>query len=214
MTKNQQHGKRFEDIVKGSSFFRGASDSARSSTASFDVEAKFDRTLGIPTSIKSGKGRGVALSDARRFWAINQEFRLLFGRYRQKGDEKEFYEIHEFILSPTALANLRGALTAPQIGAFHTGLSLTNFPRGKHPEARAWARQEKSKLKQYVTCIALNPKIDSKGQRRLQCSVPVQSLIDVTNSGTTYFKHTDSFGDIKLPITLISSSREFVKGQR
>lgn len=68
MTNNQLHGKRFEDFIKGCGLFPGSSDSGRSVTAGFDIEAKFDKIRGLPTSVKSSGSDGIGLSDARRFF--------------------------------------------------------------------------------------------------------------------------------------------------
>ena len=105
MTKNQLHGKKFEDFIKGCGRFPGASDAERSVTASFDIEGRFDRELGLPTSIKATGNKGVGLSDARRFWSLNKPFRMIVGAYRQEVDQKVFSQVHEFILSPLPPVN-------------------------------------------------------------------------------------------------------------
>jgi hypothetical protein len=76
MNAVQFHGKTFEDILKAV-LFPGSADAARPATSGVDIEAKFDKHLALPTSIKSAKaakaiGRtGISLSDARGFWSIN-----------------------------------------------------------------------------------------------------------------------------------------------
>jgi hypothetical protein len=108
MTNNQLHGKKFEDLIKGCGLFPGASDQSRSSTVGIDIEAKFDRSHGLPTSIKTTGSGIVTLSDARRFWAIDYPFRMLVGTYRQVSERKLFSIVHEFLILPTDLEILRG----------------------------------------------------------------------------------------------------------
>lgn len=167
----QAHGKRFEDFVKACGLFPGSSDQGRSPTSDFDIEAKFDRRLGLATSVKSTGSEIVTLADARRFFAIAEPFRMIVGRYWQVDDTKEFREIHEFILTEASLTKVRGELNHAQITDFHNGLLLGSFPAGEHVAARAWAQERKRELAPVIGSVVLNPKIDSKRQRRLQCSV-------------------------------------------
>ena len=209
MSRNQLHGKKFEDFIKACGLFPGASDSARSVNAGFDIEAGFDRELGLPTSIKTSGNDIVALSDARRFFALEVPFRMIVGRYDQIDKQKLFARIHEFILTPNELDALRGEVTIDQVKQFHDGLSLNHFPRGEHQPARAWAGARQAELASLKTSIVLNPKIDSKAQRRLQCSVPIRALIDVCSSAGGYRLHERSIGDFALPVIQNSARREF-----
>ncbi len=209
MTRNQLHGKKFEDLIKACGLFSGSSDGGRSVIAKFDIEAKFDKDRGLPTSIKSTGGDIVGLSDARRFWGIDEEFRMIVGCYRQNDSVKVFSEIHELLISRELLSDLRGTVSFQNIEAFHNGLSLNEFPKGNHPDARLWAQAQKEALDDGFSKIALNPKIDSKSQRRLQCSVSLKTLIELCSMSDRYIFHAESIGDFRLPLELNSSAREF-----
>jgi hypothetical protein len=128
MTNNQLHGKKFEDLIKSCGLFSGSADGGRSPTATFDIEAKYDKILGLPTSIKSTGSNIVGLSDARSFFANSEKYRMLVGRYKQVGPHKQFHNVHEFILTPETLAKLRGEVLLDDVTAFHDGLLLTAFP--------------------------------------------------------------------------------------
>ncbi len=209
MTNNQLHGKKFEDFVKGCGRFPGSSDSGRSATASFDIEAQFDRERGLPTSIKATGNKLIGLSDARRFWTIDQPIRMIVGAYRQLPDRKAFSVVHEFLLSPEALGSLRGCVTLNEVRELHEGISLTRFQLGGESNARAWVRAAKAVIENRLGAIRLNPKIDSKGQRRLQCSVPVNTLVEICMKECRYFRHEERFGDFALPIFVFSGRRKF-----
>lgn len=219
VVRNQLHGKTFEDQLKAG-LFRGASDQGRSVNAGFDIEASFDRDLGLPTSVKASGGNVVTLADARRFWAIHQPFRMLIGRYRQLPDRKEFYAVEEFLVDEAMLNELRGEVTEDDVAAFHDGVGLAAFPTGQHQAARAWAANRLSQLKPRLGLVGLNRKIDSKGQRRLQASVSFKALHDLVgrhaqfrHSGgrlrPTHRVYSDRIGDIYLPLIVHGGAREF-----
>jgi hypothetical protein len=207
MTNNQLHGKKFEDLIKSCGLFSGSADGGRSPTATFDIEAKYDKILGLPTSIKSTGSNIVGLSDARSFFANSEKYRMLVGRYKQVGPHKQFHNVHEFILTPETLAKLRGEVLLDDVTAFHDGLLLTAFPVGSHVAARQWALQRKAALADKQSWITLNPKIDSKSQRRLQCSLRLSELIELCAPDGHYHLHEGSIGDLVLPIAQKSSAR-------
>lgn len=209
MSQNQKHGKLFEDFIKGCGLFPGAADGGRSPVAGFDIEARFDRHDGLPTSIKVTGGRIVTLSDARRFFAVNAPLRIIVGHYQQIGDTKSFGEIHQFVLSVEGLKWLRGEISLAEVEAFHLGLMLNQFPIGMHVQARIWARQRKTELAKRVSRIKLDQKIGSDSQRRLQCSVRLADLIEAATFGGSHTLHTERIGDSLLPQRFASGLRQF-----
>ncbi len=217
MTNSQKHGKNFEDLIKGCGLFPGASDQSRSATVGMDIEARFDRKLELPTSIKATGGGIVTLSDARKFWAINTKFRMIVGTYRQVGGQKHFAAVHEFLLIPSDLAALRGDVTLSEIEALHVGIGLSVFPVNQYARARDWIKQQKRAMTGRTTRIILNPKISSDKtkaksadkQRRMQCSVRLVDLISVTQHDNRHIIHMENIGDLVLPIALVSSKRKF-----
>jgi isochorismate synthase EntC len=209
MTRNQLHGKKFEDWIKACGRFPGSADAARSQTAPFDIEARFDREFGLPTSIKATGNRTIGLSDARGFWGIDQTIRMIVGTYRQAADRKTFFAIHEFILTAEALRNLRGHLSVVEVAELHQGISTNQFAAGDYKAARLWAKSQKKSLSHRMGKVVLNPKIDSKSQRRFQCSVSLTALIEQTTPTEAYCCHTERMGEFALPVDLFSTRREF-----
>lgn len=210
MTSNQLHGKKFEDFIKACGMFPGSSDSSRLVTAAFDIEARFDRSgLNLPTSIKSSGSDGIGLSDARRFFAINVPYRMIVGLYDQSQDQKISATIHEFIITAKVSSALRGSVTLQMVSDFHQGLLLDHFPRGQHLAARAWAKARKATISGLETKIVLNPKIDSKSQRRLQCSVYLKDLIASCKADGQYILHDKAIGDFALAVIQNSKRRTF-----
>lgn len=220
MTRDQLHGKKFEDQIKGSGLFPGSADYGRSVNSKFDVEARFDRRHGLPTSIKSTGSGTVTLADARRFWEIDEPFRLLVGVYAQLPDRKSFHTVHEFIVHEPMWTPLRGRLAFADITEIHVGLGLAAFPRGRHIDARTWAADQLATLVERQGVVRLNPKIDSTAQRRLQCSVKLAGLISLAEQSPQFgpeggaalpnhVVHKEFVGDLGLPIVVRGDRREF-----
>jgi hypothetical protein len=203
---NQLHGKTIEDMIK--STFQGSSDCSRSTSSRFDIEAIFDKELHLNTSIKASKKDNIELADARRFFENKDEFRLLICRYQQKGKMKIFTEIHEVLIDKHILDYLKGEMPYESIVDFHE--KLKSFPAGKHAEARIFAKEHKQVLQNtYSSNIILNPKIDSKSQRRLQCSMNINHLYSAFPD--SYTIHKENYKVLGLPISIFSEARKFNK---
>lgn len=219
MSTSQSHGKQFEDHLKAA-LFPGAADHGRSPTSGFDVEASFNKERGVPCSIKVAKqGSSISLADARRFWEIQQPFELIVSEWTQRnGTQKEFETVHRFFITSEIHQDLIAQVTAEQVARFHAGLKT--FGPGQHRAARDWARQQKIELAPFLATsrIILNPKIDSKDQRRLQCSVKLASLVAVTEGRTVVHQgqeiplhevRVDHIGALCLPFGIVSVPRSF-----
>jgi hypothetical protein len=203
---NQLHGKTIEDMIK--SAFQGSSDCSRSVSSRFDIEAIFDKDLHLNTSIKASKKDNIELADARRFFENKDGFRLIICRYQQKGKMKVFNEIHEIFIDNHILDYLKGDMTYEVIVNYHE--MLKSFPVGKHTEARIFAKEHKQVLQStYSSNIILNPKIDSKNQRRLQCSMNINHLYSAFPD--SYIIHKDNYKVLGLPISIFSEARKFNK---
>ena len=186
MTASQQHGFVFENHIH-QEVDRRLGDGSRTPmflqvdhTARFDLPAWRDPMgEGMPTSVKmarrasSGKVR-VDLADARRTVALSEEpmLRLLVGVYDQRGDHKVVNEVREYLIPGDCWAEATGDVPPAMVSRFHNALKDPD-----HHQARATAKQWKKKLDEhYPGIVRWAPKIDSKNQRRLQCSVYLDEL--------------------------------------
>lgn len=210
---NQLHGKIFEDIIK--SAFSGSSDRSRETTSKWDIESIYDKDRLLATSVKSCKSKTkleknirdnitIFLSDARRFWDINEPFRLLVGLYNQQKGVKVFFEIREYIITREIHKILIGDISKEEVIDFHNKIKTKKGKEGSI-EAREFAKNYKDKFKKKSNLVYLNPKIDSKSQRRLQCSIQSNKLESIKN---LEFKiYNDEFKDLVLPIQIKSEKR-------
>lgn len=219
MSTNQLHGKTFETEVITTCF--GLSEEqvkSFSSTAVFDIPfgvTTCQHPSGDPVSIKTAavkaakKAASVCLADARRVWAWDRPLIIVVGLYAQVGTQKVFHTVYEFHLSldPTQKAALHGNVSLTEVTQFHE--QIRSFGRGRHVEARKWAKQRKKELSPRMGAIQLNPKIDSGVQRRLQCSVRLERLVQACPD-TRRFSDADvgSYRGLALPFVVDSSPRE------
>lgn len=81
------------------------------------------------------------------------------------------------------------------------------YEPGRHAEARAHARRAQSDLAIRLGGVRLNPKIDSKAQRRLQASVRMSDL--ESTPGVAVAAHRDAYRGLTLPVILESGPRVF-----
>lgn len=205
------HGKSFENMIKAANgvFTLAAADRPRSPNQMFDIDANDDHAFGFPTSIKTTKAGTIGLSDARQFWhSFNLvPYRILIGRYWQDRNIKVFDAIHEIILQPYYRADLLGEISEAEINDFHEGLKAFGPGREQQRLASAWAQEQKRALQHKVGFVALNPKIDSKNQRRLQCSVTLTNLASILRSDDQML-HREVFGKLPLPLRIVSGQRK------
>jgi hypothetical protein len=193
---NQLHGIFFEKKIQALyEIYDG------SHTNKWDIPAKEGR---LPVSIKTTKNNTVGLSDARRIFDIDCDWKLIVGVYKQSGSFKQFVEIREYIITANVFDFVKGTISGEEIENFHN--TLLSFPKGHHKKARLWARNKKNELQSKSSFITLNPKIDSKNQRRLQCSIKMTDL----DSIITPKIYTDDYMGLKLSTLQVNSlSRKF-----
>lgn len=163
----QQHGLVLEQWVRDT-FFDGYQPS--NYTQKWDIPAAANtRFGGVPVNPKAAKyGTPVDLGDALRQFTIDEPFILVIGFWRQDGDAKHFVNLVAPRIEPAAWKKLWGPVTLAdlrRLDAVIKDKSLT-------PEqARSAALKIKSAPPFTQAIIVVNPKIDARTQRRLQCSL-------------------------------------------
>lgn len=163
----QHHGLVFEQWVRDT-FFDGYTPP--SYTQKWDIPAAANhRYGGIPVNPKATKYRTpVDLGDALRQYDIAEPFMLVIGYWRQEGEQKRFVNIVAPRIDPAAWRKLWGPVTRADLKR----LDAVIKDRSLTPQqARAAAAQMKREPPFNQCVFVLNPKIDSKTQRRLQCSL-------------------------------------------
>lgn len=174
----QAHGVWFETWVRDT-FFEGYRSSDY--TGKWDVPGEANRLAepalaGLPVNPKAVKyGSPIGLGDALRQYDVAEPFILLVGCWRQTGPtEKRFVKIVAPRVEPEVWRKLWGPVTRAdleRLAAVVTDRSLSV------EEARRRAQAMKSRPPFSESVFVLNPKIDARGQRRLQCSLRYADLM-------------------------------------
>ena len=163
----QRHGLVFEQWVRDS-FFAGYQPA--SYTQRWDIPATANKAHGgLPVNPKAIKyGAAVDLGDALRQFEIDEPFLLIIGFWRQDGDTKRIVNIVASEISPSVWRQLWAPVTRADLLRLDTLIK----DRSRPPEKiRRLVLQMKNAAPFTLAVMQLNPKIDAKGQRRLQCSL-------------------------------------------
>ena len=168
----QQHGLIFEHWVRDT-FFEGYVPS--SYTQKWDIPAEVNRNHGgYPVNPKAIKYRTpVDLGDALRQFDIDEPFMLVIGYWQQEEDQKRFVNIIAPAVTPAVMKKLWGEITRADLERLDALIKDRSID---YREVRRQAQAMKKTHPFNTSIITLNPKIDSRGQRRLQCSLSFRKV--------------------------------------
>lgn len=205
----QRHGVDFEAWVR-QEFFGGYTPPGY--TQKWDIPAEANTHYGgIPVNPKATKFRtAVGLGDALRQFDINERFLLIIGYWEQRGPDKYFVKVAAPVVEPEIWRRLWAPLTRADVEALDTVVRDRSRP---HAEVQRAAREMKGRPPYSESVMVLNPKIDGKGQRRLQCSLRYEDvfrfLLPGVNPGPE--EAPELFGR-PVPVLRGSGPREFGPG--
>ena len=135
-------------------------------------------------SIKTSKGNTVDCGDILRR-RQETDYNLVVGCYSQVGDNKVFYSEYTFYIRPEHERKLWGKMNYNQLAEYVD--YIKNIPAGKN--AQQETKTERTVLKNCIedknALVKIHPKVDSKKQRRVQCSVKIKELIKADIPYTT-----------------------------
>lgn len=163
----QRHGLVFERWVRDT-FFGGSQPAGYTQKWDIPASANKDRG-GVPANPKAVKyGTPIDLGDALCQFEINEPFLLIVGFWQQDGGLKRFVHATAPLVTPEKWRELWAPVTnadLEQLDALIKDRTLTPAA------ARKLALKMKNSPPFNRSVIQVNPKIDTKGQRRLQCSI-------------------------------------------
>jgi hypothetical protein len=202
----QTHGLVFEKWVRDT-FFDGYLPPGY--TQKWDIPAKINKARGgVPVNPKATKyGTPVDLGDALRQFDIDEPFLLVIGYWRQEGDTKRFVKI----IAPTVTPGQWRKLWSPVTRADLEKLDALIKDRSlDYREARERARAMKKSAPFNQSVIVLNPKIDSKIQRRLQCSLRFEDVFKhLAPDVEAIPQEQPALWGVAFPAPLVSDPRKF-----
>lgn len=162
-------------------------------------------------SIKVTSGNGIGCGDIIRFYehVSSKNFKMIVGCWKQISVDKKIYkEIYEFDFTPSKLDVIFGDVPKNELLDFRN--YVCSIPSGKEAQManrRLWKEKRNQILQRYkLGLIKIDAKIDSKNQRRVQCSLKLNDLIA---AGITYHKYVDDYRGLRLPYEQKSEKRHF-----
>lgn len=163
-------------------------------------------------SIKVSKeAKGVGCADILRFLSNFKEgFTMLVGCWKQVNlTTKQFYKIYEFDITPNHYTDFWGGLTIENLTPYVSYVkSIEHGKKAQLDNQKLWKQKRAELYETYGRgIVSIDTKIDSKTQRRVQCSIKLEDMIRVCEGN--YKVYTDNFGKIELPYETASSPRSF-----
>lgn len=210
MAEVQRHGFDFENWVKQTFF----AEYNASYTQKWDVPGEANYLAKIPkefhrlpVSIKTCKfGSPIGFGDALRQYNNDENFLLVVGFWNQDGSYKNFVAVEGVKVSAIDWKNLFLPLSVTDLVLLDSIIKNIGL---HYSEVRRAAKGLKNSDKFKQTKIILNPKIDSKTQRRLQCSLPFRIFWqDFVGKEPYQDIDCDLFGE-KVPNPFLSGQRTF-----
>ena len=127
-------------------------------------------------SIKTTNGNKIDCGDILRR-RQETDYNLVVGVYAQCDDKKVFHTEYTFYIRPEDEQKLWGRMNYTQLAEYVN--YIKNIPAGR--EAQQETKTERTVLKNCISdknaLVKIHPKVDSKNQRRVQCSVKINELI-------------------------------------
>lgn len=213
MAANQNHGEIWEDLVVQNitGLPKKEYDQTKPNgyTSKWDIDKPYDLM-----SIKTTGGDGVGMGDIERFYdsidptTQTEPWTLGVAVYEQIDDTyKEFQKVYEFDIDPVNHQAIFTSIPKQEITKFAE--YVRTIPEGKSAQManrKLWKEKRTALFEQYGKKLAnIDAKIDSRTQRRTQCSVKISDLL---SSGIPYTIYNESYKDITLPLRIESPRRK------
>jgi|TARA_R100001443_G_scaffold453_11_gene1799 hypothetical protein len=133
-------------------------------------------------SIKTAKGNKVDCGDILRRMR-EDNYTIIVGQWSQDGLQKIFHTEYTFNIKSGDKKKLWGDMNYDDVVSFDK--FIKSIPHGK--EGQQTTKEEREIRKNKISCdkalMSIHPKVDSKNQRRVQCSFKISDLI---KSGIDY----------------------------
>ena len=175
-TQSQSHGFIWENEIREKVF---ELNRINNDTCAFDIECsknKYDSNENI--SIKTTSSNAIDCGDIMRFFSRSKEnVTIIVIVYKQVGDYKKIVEILEINYTEELRNILFGTITIELLNEYIT--FIKSIPNGKvsADKKMLYKKMKKDLQINHGMKINISPKVDSKNQRRVQCSIPNISAI-------------------------------------
>lgn len=171
-TQSQAHGLFWDNELREKVF---GLPSCKNDTKKYDiccVENKFNSSENI--SIKTSSNSNIDCGDILRFFNgdFTNKYTIILIRYSQVKDKKQIKEIIELDYTIDLRNYLFGSITEEILTNYVN--VIKNIPRGSVSKDKKddYKALKNGLQKMHNMKINISPKVDSKSQRRVQCSIP------------------------------------------
>lgn len=185
MVEEQQHGFAFQEwVIDLAKRLTPTMASRPSYTGKWDWPAELNPDPGGgPISIKTAKWKSsIGFGDAIRQFQINEDFTLVVGFWERTGARKRVVKVVCVVVSLDSWASLWKPITFADLKNLDAVIKNRSYD---YEEARQHARRIVTAFPFTDSIFRTNPKIDSKHQRRLQCSLTQKNFFQHLAPGIT-----------------------------
>ena len=198
----QAHGNYFEDlkIRELTGFSKDEYDSMKDNgyTSSMDIVKGLHSDKDV--SIKTAKGRKVDCGDILRRRS-ETEYDIIIGVWDQVGDMKIFHTEYKLHIKPEHETLLWARMSYEKLREFNEYIKSIPEGRTAQQETKVERQVLKTITEDADAQMKIHPKVDSKKQRRVQCSFNIDRLI---KAGVEYEARP-------IRLTIYSKTRTFTK---
>ena len=174
----QAHGNSYEsDVIKErTGYTKDEYDALKGGGYTDEFDLVSGLIVDYNGSVKSTGSNTVDCADIQKKME-HKEYTLIVGQYDQVGDSKVFHTEYEFYITPADYRVLWGKMKKEHIDAF-VGY-VKSIPKGKEAqqETKLARKVFKEEIEDKQALYTINAKVDSKSQRRVQCSLKISELI-------------------------------------
>jgi len=180
MAEVQAHGNDYEDhiIFQRTGLSKNEYDKLKTKSG---YTSPFDLVNGLlvdyNASVKAAKTNVVCCADAIRMFSHNEPYQMIIGCYTQIKGIKKFHTQYEFYITVYEHRLLWGDLEYESLVEYVEKIKSVEHGRVAQAEYQKVASSWKTKLNVNNSLFIINPKIDSKKQRRVQCSIHLNKLL-------------------------------------
>ena len=174
----QAHGNSYEsDVIKErTGYTKDEYDALKGGGYTDEFDLVSGLIVDYNGSVKSTGNNTIDCADIQKKME-HKEYTLIVGQYDQVGDSKVFHTEYTFYITPADYRVLWGKMKKEHIDAF-VGY-VKSIPKGKEAqqETKVARKVFKEEIEDKQALYTINAKVDSKSQRRVQCSLKISELI-------------------------------------
>lgn len=194
-TQSQGHGFEFENIIRKNVF---KLESKKNDTNTFDISKEQNHMDNLENiSIKTTGSKTLCMGNILSFfnYDFSSKITIIVLKYKQCDNMKVISKIYEINFNKECFETLFGQLDQNDVENYVK--YIKSIPHGQvDMKVREKYKKMKTELQSSSNCkIKINPKVDSKNQRRVQCSI---SNFEKTLEKFIYYEDKEMLRNVKL----------------